>query len=177
MYFMKRNSRFKCVLYLLKLSTKICKFKSRIVTLAAPILGCWGKRLGDAFWSWGFWFHTAMRILRRCFLCLGNGEMVSNSKLSPFLLQVSTLTKLFPPQGNSLSSSLSPNRCLMKESYSLSVGAFYSLRAGGIAINAKKQQVSSIQALKIIVESVDSVAQRLRSSVGFRPCVVCLVLI
>lgn len=118
-----------------------------------------------------------MRTSHRCFLCLGNGKMVSNSKLSPFLLQASTLTKLFPPQGNSLSSSLSLNRCLIKESYSLSVGAFYSLRAGGVTINAIKQQVSFIQALNIIIESTDSVAQRLWRSVGFTPCVVCLVLI
>lgn len=51
------------------------------------------------------------------------------------------------------------------------------LRPGGTTINAKKQQASSIQALKIIVDNVDSIAQRLCSSVGFRPCVVCLVLI
>lgn len=63
----------------------------------------------------------------------------------------------------------------MKESYSLSVAAFYALRAGSIKMNAKKQQVSCIQALKIIVENLDSVAQRsLCSSIGFRPCVVCL---
>lgn len=43
----------------------------------------------------------------------------------------------------------------MKESYSLSVAAFYALRAGGIKMNAKKQQVSCIQALKIIVENLD----------------------
>lgn len=42
---MKRNSRFKCVLCLEKLSTKIWKLKSRIVTLAALILGFRGKRL------------------------------------------------------------------------------------------------------------------------------------
>lgn len=36
---LKRNSRFKFVLYLEKLSTIISKFKFRIVTLAAPILG------------------------------------------------------------------------------------------------------------------------------------------
>lgn len=42
-------------------------------------------------------------------------------------------------------------------------------------MNAKKQQVSSIQALKIIVENLDSVAQRsLCSSIGCRPCVTCL---
>lgn len=43
-------------------------------------------------------------------------------------------------------------------------------------MNAKTQQVSSVQALKVIVENLDSVAQRsLCSSIGFRPCVVCLV--
>lgn len=184
---MKRNSRFKCVLRLEKASTKICKFQSRLVTLAAPIPIFWGKRLvkpsdlevSGFIQLWECWVShgcSHMRISHRCFLCLGNGKMVSNSKLSPFLLQVSTLTKLCPPQENSLSSSLSLNRCLIKESYSLSVGVFYSLRDGGVTINAKKQQVCSIQALKIIVETVDSVAQRLRRSVGFRPCVVCLVL-
>jgi len=88
---------------------------------------------------------------------------------------VSTLTKLSPPQGNSLSSSLYLNDCLMKESYSLFVAAFYAFRAGGIKMNAKQQQVSSIQALQIISENLDSVAQRsLCRSTGFRLCVVCL---
>lgn len=42
-------------------------------------------------------------------------------------------------------------------------------------MNAKKQQVSSTRALKIIVENLDSVAQAsLYSSMSFRPYVVCL---
>lgn len=43
-------------------------------------------------------------------------------------------------------------------------------------MNTKTQQVSSVQALKVIVENLDSVAQRsLCSSTGFRQCIVCLV--
>lgn len=42
-------------------------------------------------------------------------------------------------------------------------------------MNAEKLQVSSVQALKVIVVNLDSVDQRsLCSSIGFRPCAVCL---
>lgn len=45
--------------YLQNLCTVIHKFKSGIVSLAAPILGFWGKRQVHVFSSWGFRFHTA----------------------------------------------------------------------------------------------------------------------
>lgn len=79
---LKRNSWFKFVLCLRKLSTVIHKFKFRIVILAAVILGFWGKRLVHIFWSWGFWFHKIPQML-----CLRMGKTISNCKLSPCLLQ------------------------------------------------------------------------------------------
>lgn len=134
---LKRNSRCKFVLYLEKLSTVIHKFKFKIVTLAALILGFWGKRLVHVFWSWGFWFHTAMRTSCRWFLCLRVGKTISNSKLSPCLLQWAPSQSCSYLRGIHYLLHFIWKTAWWKN-YSLPVATFYALRAGGIKMNAKK---------------------------------------
>lgn len=95
---LKRNSWFKFVLCLRKLSTVIHKFKFRIVILAAVILGFRGKRLVHIFWSWGFWFHTAMRRSRRCCFVLGWARpfLIANC---PLVYYSEHLNKAVPTSG------------------------------------------------------------------------------